>query len=179
MIGFTKNGKFRPTGNNHNNKILVKSHGNKMTESDLRAKFGKGYEHWSAKSLATHQKNNDTYSRMEDDLTEWFNGYDYNVIKKEVDKEKMKLSDFDSDNYDDEYDDGESNKIIGVTFLAPESHLLTDVLSNDSYKGHDEVKYELVSEFSMGKGDDIIKNKLGKDYSLYLRDGDMFVVKGI
>ena len=176
MKGFTKHGKFRPTGNNQNNRILVKSQGKKMTESDLRAKFGKGYEHWSGKSLATHQKNNDTYSRMENDLEEWFNGWDYNMIKKEAKDGKMPLSEFDDESY--ELDDN-PDKTIEVAYLAPESRLLTDVLSNDSYKGHDEVKYELVSDFSMGRGDDIIKKKLGNEYSLYLRDGDMFVVKGI
>lgn len=121
-----------------------------------------------------------TYDQAENELKEYFNGFDYKLIKHVFEDgkgvaspsaEKIKLCDFDPD-----ADEQDENKMVQVMFVGTQNHIYSDQLAGQT----GEVKDEVFNDFFFyGKGNDIVQKNLGSDYTLYVRDEDVFFVKGL
>ena len=162
--GFTdKNGKFRPTGNER-----VSNRTKKLQPEGMR----------DPKSTIVMQHDvvpQPSFGEMEEELKDYFKSFDWFIVKDQVDKaDEIKLGDFDPDSFFD--GEGSENKRVKVEYIGTQQSIYSDQLAGVT----GEVKDEIFNDyFLFGKGDDFVKEKLGDDYSLYVREEDIFFVKGI
>jgi len=162
-------GKFHP-----HTKHIMKSHGEKLTEADLRKEHANfaGVDKWSAKELVNQKKKTNQYDQAEKEMNEYFEGFgDY--AKSEVDNaETIKGIEFDQDAYMSPED---GDRKLKVAYIGEAGDIIRDVVGhfNDG-----EIEGEMFNDFMYnGKGNDIISKNLGAEYDLQVADTGLFLVK--
>ncbi len=164
-------GKFHPHG-----KHIMKSHGEKLTEADLRKEHSKffGVDNWSAKKLVNQKKKSNQYDQADKEMKEYFNGFgDY--AKSEVDEsETIKGIAFNQDAYMS-VEDGDRK--LKVAYIGEAGDIVREIVGH-FYDG--EIESEMFQDFILyGKGSDIISKNLGDDYDIQLSDTSLFLVKEV
>lgn len=124
-----------------------------------------------------------SYDDLEKELTSYFESFDWNLIKHQFNSNDKNIrsppvSTILLSEFDDESDSGYDNpkKKIKVMFVGTQNHIYSDQIAGQTGEAKDEVFNDY---FLMGKGTDIIQKHLGNDYQLYVRDEDVFIIKGL
>ncbi len=156
----------------------------KVYNDDKKSKGSKSNNPGNKDGSNEHVKdydNNKAYDDAEAEMKEYFNSFHWDFIKtqftnpdksiKSPDVDEVLLSEFD----DEEVEYSGGDKKIKVMYIGEQQNIFADQLEGTS----DEAKDEVFSDYMFGKGDDIVRKQLGDDYTWYIREQDVFIVKGL